>query len=361
MFGYLQKIWSNYLNTGLAEFSDNEDIRKVHLLNSMTLVGFSFIVIFGVHSLFTNDISHGTVLLSISLALIINYLYLKIYRSYKVPLYVVLSLMSILLVFLLLSGGVGNSGILWYYVYPPLVLFLVGAKVGSTMVLSLFSLTGLLLFYPGGELMKATYSIAFKIRFLTSFLAVFLLTLFYEASRFKSQSSLTRLSKRYAKLAHTDTLTGILNRRGMLPLLQAQYAYAESAEIPFSILIVDIDHFKRVNDSFGHLCGDHVLKNVAQTIMEHIRQYDRVCRWGGEEFLVLLPNTLNDGAARVAEKLRVAINHKQIEYENQQIEVSISIGGSGYQEVPNIDDIIKKADQNLYQAKADGRNKAIVM
>ncbi len=361
MFGYFQRFWINYLNTGLADDYDTEDIRKVHLLNSMSLVGFTFIVIFGVHSLFTNNIPHGTVLLSISLIVFVNYIYLKFYKSYRVPSYVVLSLMSILLVFLLLSGGIGNSGILWYYVYPPLVLFLVGAKVGSIIILGLLSLTGLLLFYPGVELMKAAYSVAFKIRFITSFLAVFLLTLFYEASRYKSQTSLTRLTRKYAELAHTDTLTGILNRRGMLPLLQAQYTYAESAEMPFSILIIDIDHFKRVNDTYGHACGDFVLKNVVQTITENIRQYDRVCRWGGEEFLILLPNTVNDGAARVAEKLRLAISHKQIEYDNKQIDVSISIGGCGYQELPSMDDIIKNADHNLYQAKTEGRNKAIVI
>ena len=124
--------------------------------------------------------------------------------------------------------------------------------------------------------------------------------------------------------------------------------------------MVDIDHFKRINDRLGHAAGDAVLCAVAQTLQAHAREVDRVARFGGEEFCVLLPHTLHEGALQAAERLREAINLVSIPWNDEVISVTISTGlATADNPDESLDAIIQRADQALYQAKADGRNRVV--
>jgi diguanylate cyclase (GGDEF)-like protein len=159
------------------------------------------------------------------------------------------------------------------------------------------------------------------------------------------------------EVSHTDALTGLPNRRQIMADLQRQATFAETYDAPFTVSIVDIDHFKQVNDSYGHSNGDDVLKFVAMQLREHIREPDVIGRHGGEEFLVILPNGSLKAAAEQAERLCRQIRSTPIISGNHAIQVTISIGIAQYK--LGDDDwrkLLARADQALYQAKGGGRD-----
>ena len=153
----------------------------------------------------------------------------------------------------------------------------------------------------------------------------------------------------------TDPLTGILNRRAILEELSQRMNHHLYDFEHLSILMLDIDFFKKINDNYGHIVGDKVLIKVSEIISQLIRGFDTVGRYGGEEFLVILPNTNSENAYKAAERIRKKIE----ETEFDDIEhLTVSIGFTSYAD-ESIESLINKADQNLYEAKKTGRNKVV--
>jgi polar amino acid transport system substrate-binding protein len=123
-------------------------------------------------------------------------------------------------------------------------------------------------------------------------------------------------------------------------------------------MIIDIDHFKRINDSYGHVVGDEILKRLAQLLTAHVRENDVVGRWGGEEFMILCPETDAEGARALAEHLRQRIS--QTDFSLGTMKVTASFGVTDYRDDEMLEETIKRADLALYQAKHDGRNRTVV-
>jgi diguanylate cyclase (GGDEF)-like protein len=157
-------------------------------------------------------------------------------------------------------------------------------------------------------------------------------------------------------MASTDGLTGIYNRRGFETRIIESLAAAERNGLGLALLMIDIDHFKKLNDEFGHLLGDEVLRQVARLFTQHIRKNDLVCRYGGEEFAILLPETHTERALAVAEKLRRVVQEHQ--FPGVPRPVTISLGVADF---PNHsrtrDELVRAADSALYVAKVNGRNR----
>jgi diguanylate cyclase (GGDEF)-like protein/PAS domain S-box-containing protein len=162
--------------------------------------------------------------------------------------------------------------------------------------------------------------------------------------------------KKLQHLAHTDSLTNLANRHYFIELAQQELERAKRFDHDLSMLMIDIDLFKQVNDTWGHLAGDEVLKTLAHAMSLLSREIDITCRWGGEEFIILLPETALDGALIFAEKLRQHMEKSSTVYEQQNISVTISVGVAGFSVNDQIGDLIKHADQALYMAKTSGRN-----
>lgn len=160
--------------------------------------------------------------------------------------------------------------------------------------------------------------------------------------------------------ARTDPLTGLLNRRAIIEHLEYQVVQCRRAFRPFVILLADLDDFKRVNDTYGHQVGDEALKNATDRIRSAVREQDLVSRWGGEEFLLMLPGTGLDGGAEAAEKIRRNVDASRVVYEGRPITVTISIGVAAYRPSMTLDDCIKAADDALYAAKRAGRNRVML-
>jgi two-component system chemotaxis response regulator CheY len=163
-------------------------------------------------------------------------------------------------------------------------------------------------------------------------------------------------------LAMHDGLTGLLNRRAIEEYAQAEFNMTVRKERSMSIILIDIDHFKNVNDQFGHKFGDQTLRQVAQILTADLRNYDRIGRWGGEEFILILPDTLLKDAVTVAERVRVRVAETQMPLENgETFSACISLGAACTTgKFPSLTKLIDAADQALYQAKQTGRNRVCI-
>lgn len=167
----------------------------------------------------------------------------------------------------------------------------------------------------------------------------------------------TRLFAELQRLAIIDDLTGLFNRRHFFEVARLEFERARRYQRSLSIIMMDIDHFKDVNDSLGHLVGDAVLQIVAERCKQNMRETDVIGRYGGEEFVLLMPETSADGANMVAERLRVAIGDTPITTHGETVRITISIGlAILVGDCKDLDQLIQMADAALYAAKRGGRN-----
>lgn len=179
----------------------------------------------------------------------------------------------------------------------------------------------------------------------------------------KREEEYHRLKDRFERLASIDPMTGLLNRRGWMEKAERVCRRAAYDSAVLGVLIVDVDHFKRVNDTWGHATGDQVLQAVSALLLEKFRPCDVVGRWGGEEFIVLLPPPMQDLAA-AAERVRQAMASTSIQPPGlpDRVPITISMGGTtatlARGEVQELEALIRVADKMLYMAKENGRNRA---
>ncbi|HET6282519.1 MAG TPA: GGDEF domain-containing protein [Polyangia bacterium] len=160
------------------------------------------------------------------------------------------------------------------------------------------------------------------------------------------------------RLTTIDGLTQIFNKRYFLETLEREIARSQRYRRALSLVMFDIDHFKKINDSFGHLAGDYVLKHLASTVKAKIRREDLFARYGGEEFAIVLPEITQGNSAPFAEKIRQIVEKQDFKFENTKIRVTISMGVATIDdELADASTLIKRADERLYEAKSGGRNK----
>jgi diguanylate cyclase (GGDEF)-like protein len=189
-------------------------------------------------------------------------------------------------------------------------------------------------------------------------------TLLYERLR-KKHLSLEKANREIKLLSRTDSLTGCYNRGHLNELLPRELKRAIRYKHSLSLAMCDIDHFKNVNDTYGHQCGDEVLKIFVKSITDLIRaDTDWVARYGGEEFMLVLPETKLDDACGLAERLRNHIAEKVIETEEDRVRITASFGVTGFDATASSNSItpealINTADKYLYEAKKQGRNKVV--
>lgn len=167
-------------------------------------------------------------------------------------------------------------------------------------------------------------------------------------------------NRKLSKMLIIDDLTQLYNRRHLDLHLKNLKTEADEYEGSFGVLFVDIDKFKDVNDTYGHLVGDKILKLISKTLKSNIRGEDIVGRWGGEEFLGIIRATNEKELQFVAEKLRVLCQKSSIKESGKDLSITVSIGGSMYKKGEPIDDMVSRADANMYQAKDAGRNNSVI-
>ena len=175
------------------------------------------------------------------------------------------------------------------------------------------------------------------------------------------ERELREMNDKLLLISQTDGLTGLDNRRHIEERLREMFEHSSRLNEPLSCVMCDLDHFKSVNDTYGHQAGDAVLRQFAQILKSEAREIDRVGRYGGEEFILLLPGTVLDAAVHFAERLRAAIEAHTFTFDGGSLQRTASLGVSGWPhpDIGHCDSLVKAADDALYVAKETGRNRVI--
>lgn len=181
----------------------------------------------------------------------------------------------------------------------------------------------------------------------------------YIARLEEANARLEKEKERSDYLANNDYLTGIFNRRYMVKKMKEEYDKFLRTKEPFSIGIFDIDNFKKINDSYGHECGDFILMSLTRSIKESIRVSDSFARWGGEEFIIMLPQTNCQSAVVLFERIREKVQNTKYNYNDFKLNITFTCGVSEIGEEESIDSCIVRADTALYKGKTSGKNQIV--
>lgn len=281
----------------------------------------------------------------------------------EIPVYWSMFLLTMAVAWYILASdeSVTSPAIMVALTFPGVVYYLLGLRHGIIWTIIIFCIHTFFVF--GGkevflqiipvipqiraDRMIADYWVVFSVMLVMSFLVSHIIV--WQKNQLDNQ-------------IRTDPLTGILNRRGLLERLQSELSLYYRHNSRLSALMIDADHFKKINDQYGHNVGDQVLIKLAKTIQERLRNGDFVGRWGGEEFIAVLPMTTVEGAAVFAESLRQNIEQIVLENDSQiKISVTVSIGvGALKKDDVSIEKFIQRIDEALYEAKRGGRNRIVV-
>lgn len=342
-----------------AQFENCEERRQVFLMYLGNGLACALLLVFGTVALRANYPVVAFVTLLHATICSINLLLLKTTGRLRLVRYGFLGGILMLYTFLIASGGIDQTGPMWAYPLAAATIFLQGARRGLWLIALMLAIAVLVFFGPLAITGMAVYALDFKIRFLSSFGALALFAGLHEYARARNQAQLLHVSAQLDRLSHTDQLTALPNRRYMANRLEAENSRYDRHRRAYSIVFADIDHFKSINDRFGHQVGDAALRAVAQTLRGQLRCADEICRWGGEEFLLLLPETDTVRAIDVAEKLRAAIANLEVPHGDTLLHLSMSFGVHTVDGAQPIDTLIDLADQKLYLAKQRGRNRVV--
>jgi diguanylate cyclase (GGDEF)-like protein len=335
---------------------NDKKFEQPNVISLFALVGMSITALMGLIGLFNRNFALALSLFFASFIYFIGYYAYKKFNNLRLSSAIVLYSLYILMFYLVYTGGVESTGPLWVFIVAPVSVFVHGLKRGLIDIAFFVAITSIIMLIPADLIAHATYSTEFKLRLLYSFLTVTFLSVLYEHSRETSYKQALDLSEKYQKLAHLDSLTQLANRRDALYILKQEQARIMRTKEPLSIILCDVDYFKKVNDQYGHNAGDAVLVELGEIFTNSIRQQDCVARWGGEEFLFILPQTEAKNANIFAKKIQEKLQSHFVCYKNKKINVKVSMGIEQFKDNQTIDEAINNADKYLYQAKNLGRN-----
>ncbi|MCX2833230.1 GGDEF domain-containing protein [Microbulbifer thermotolerans] len=335
--------------------------RRVQASGYMLIFSLAITGAMAVIALSSGDLWQATTLFAVGGLILCAYISINLMGpSPKTPL-LVGALLLVLYFYLLLSGGVNNTGLMWAVMLVPGFINLYGHKHGVAALLAIGGATALVLFYPNFPGLTADYDTAYRVRFIAVFGSLTALTALLDSSRHQTQQLLHRLTQELESHASTDALTGLANRREAYRAMNELERRNRHLSGRYTVLIGDLDNFKTINDTYGHAFGDRVLQDVAEVLRGNTRAGDIVARWGGEEFLLLLPNTDLQGGGKLAEKLRGKVEALSDQYD-PPVQISISFGvAEGGPSSSTHGQLLAEADARMYRAKEGGRNQVVAL
>ncbi|MDL0431044.1 GGDEF domain-containing protein [Marinobacter sp. TBZ242] len=336
---------------------ESEEERVSRLLTGLSAMAILFLVGIGAKAWFVAHTTHAGALWFFAALVAINMLVFARNGNRQQQKVGMIAIVGLLFGYLIITGGESNTGPLWFYVFPPLLFYLTDLKTGTAVLLFCYLLAAVVFQFPELPLVTAEYTTDFKIRFFATLTFESIFCFVLEASRLKARNELMNLAQAHEHAARTDDLTGLSNRRDMQHRLGEEYSRYQRSGHHFSIALIDLDLFKRINDEYGHDAGDEVLRRFSELMQAVIRQTDIAARWGGEEFLILLPDTSLLQALTLAERLRSEVANTEFIFAGQRLPVTISAGICSIAKAGSVDELLKQADIHLYNAKEDGRDR----
>lgn len=243
--------------------------------------------------------------------------------------------------------------IIWFYINLPAAYIMLGGAAGIGATLVSFALI-----FVANDYVSVPYNTNELTTFVLTFTYASVFLYVYSTRSYSFSRGMEEAVRQLRELAAVDPLTGLRNARAYYAECDRFISIAKRANQPYSVLFVDLDHFKRINDTYGHAAGDTVLREVAACLARTVRKSDMVGRIGGEEFSLFLPDTELQGALELAEKLRAEISALHPSIGDTRLTITASIGvAQNLQQHRAIEDIQREADQAMYQAKREGRNR----
>lgn len=261
----------------------------------------------------------------------------------------VITLTSIMLYFIHLTAAQAYS-IIWVTLLPPIAFFLLGRQAGTWICAAVFIYVVAYFYLQLPTMTPVQLSNGSLFNIMEVLLAHWLLFRLYERSRAEAYVELERLSV-------TDKLTGLYNRSHLDDIMQQEIIRHRRNGQPLTVVLCDIDHFKLINDKYGHLVGDAILRDLAGLLKSNMRTTDFCGRWGGEEFLIICPDTPATAAATIIRKLQHSIRQASM---TEKIHITLSFGIASLQAHESAEDQLRRADNALYEAKRQGRDRMIV-
>lgn len=356
---FLRKLIRYYRYKVDKSLNTEDGYQQSFLAGFFGLMGSIIAFFTALNSLVIQLYSLAICLFLVSALLLLSFLILKssIYRRFhNISRCIALLGLFSLGLYLIHSGGINNSGPLWIYIIPSVTFAFLGLKLGVIGNGVFFVLSSILLFFPSDALLATTYSYEFKTRLMYVFLTIVALSGVYEAARYYSFMRLKSMKEKYEHQAQFDYLTLLPNRRGIQKILNKEHQQRKLSNSVSTIATLDIDKFKAINDEFGHEMGDLVLKHASKVLSECIRSQDSLARWGGEEFLLLLPDTREADAIELLESVRECVEKTPFEHDTISISITLSIGLCETSPDVDFNHTIKLSDISLYRAKQAGRN-----
>lgn len=337
--------------------SQTEEARVSRVLTSLSIAALVCLAGISLKSWYSGHTFHAVMLAGFFVLVATNLVAYSITRNRWQNKTGMLTIVSGLFVYLVASGGESNTGPLWLYVFPPLVFYLTSLRVGTILLAACLVFTLVIFQFPQLPFALTHYETDFQLRFFTTMLFESVFCFVLETSRLNARNELMRLAASHEQAARTDALTGLPNRRDMQMQLNSEFSRYQRSGHHFSVVLIDLDLFKRINDDYGHDAGDFVLQDFAGLMNSICRQTDSPCRWGGEEFLILLPDTSLLQALTLSERLRHEVEEHAFMFKSTRLPVTISAGVCSISQSDSITHLLRQADKNLYEAKAAGRNR----
>lgn len=260
-------------------------------------------------------------------------------------------------VLVIATGGVASPVMMWFIAVPLAAMMLDGPRTAAPWLVVVLVETALIGLIDPHQLQTSHTLTPYAVRLLTT-TGVVVLSISIFLCLYLDFRSLSKAHEQLRYQAHHDNLTGLLNRHALLSRLTESLAAPGPTFSEMSLILIDIDFFKQINDEYGHLAGDKALQEVARRIRQNVRTGDRVGRYGGEEFLCVLPNCSPSVAFQIAESIREAVERDPIDVGAAHVTITVSLGVSGCPQISPCDEFraIQCADAALYEAKRNGRN-----
>lgn len=334
-----------------------DSIRLFFSVSFLSIFGFFVISTFAYLSFKQGAESRGYFLAMLSVANVSNYFLLRSTKNIWAAATIAAILLFIVFFYLLLTGGLEETGLFWCFAIAPLFFFFLGHRWGLLVTFILSVSSYYILNSDDFILLQADYPQGMRVCFSIIFGLVCFLLFMQELSRHRVDEHNKLLTEKLEVVARTDELSGLTNRRGAEEILYREYLRGIRSKRFASVALIDIDHFKKVNDSYGHAAGDNSIRMVAQCLMNTVRHNDYVARWGGEEFLVILTEIADVSSERVYERIRQAVEGLELYQGDQKFSITVSIGIARFHAREGVTTVMRAADKALYRAKERGRNR----